>query len=194
MWGRIKQWMQGSPADAELPQAGTGSPRGLAILMVCSGNICRSPTAEAVLRVKLQRAGVSGVRVGSAGTHGFHVSEAPDARAQAAALRRGYDLSRQRSRPVHKADFVHCQWILAMDGSHLAWLQKHSAQAQPQLQSGSAPQQLRLLMQHARRFADVSEVPDPYYGSPEGFERVLDLVEDACDGLVELIRRQQAVK
>ena len=198
MLARIKQWMQGGAAEGDAPGPSRGDAAELNILMVCSGNICRSPTAEAVLRTKLQRAGLAGVRVDSAGTHGYHLSEAPDARAQAAALRRGYDRSRQRARPVHEADCAHFQWLLARDQSHLAWLQKRSSpgqlQAQPEVQATSGPKQVRLLMQHARRFQDVSEVPDPYYGGPEGFERVLDLVEDACEGLVQLIARQQVVK
>ena len=184
MLGRIKQWMQGSPADEELPQAGTGSPGGLAILMICSGNICRSPTAEAVLRAKLQQAGVAGVLVDSAGTHGFHVTEAPDPRAQAAARRRGYDLSKLRARPVQDNDFERFHWLLAMDKSHLAWLNQRLPAPQAQ--------QARLVMDHARRYKGTPEVPDPYYGSPEGFERVLDLVEDACDGLVHLLLRQHS--
>ena len=190
MLDRIKQWMQGSPANDEPSKAGTGSPGELGILMVCSGNICRSPTAEAVLRAKLQRAGVVGVRVGSAGTHGFHLSEAPDPRAQAAARRRGYDLSSLRARPVRDHDFERFQWLLAMDKSHLAWLQQRLAlQQMPQAQQAK---QAHLLMDHARLYSGTSEVPDPYYGSPEGFERVLDLVEDACDGLVELLQRQRS--
>ena len=184
MLERIKQWMQGGGDEAEASARG-GAPE-LNILMVCSGNICRSPTAEGVLRAKLQRAGLAGVRVDSAGTHGYHLSEAPDARAQAAAKRRGYDLSKLRARPVQEADFGRFQWLLAMDASHLAWLHKRVPQA--------APPQLRLLMEHGRRFKGITEVPDPYYGSPEGFEHVLDLVEDACDGLVEQLRRQQTVK
>ncbi len=183
MLGRIKQWMQGGPADEQAQKAGAGSPGGLAILMVCSGNICRSPTAEAVLRAKLQQAGVAGVLVDSAGTHGFHVSEAPDPRAQAAARRRGYDLSRLRARAVRDDDFQRFQWLLAMDKTHLAWL--HQRLPAPQAQQAS------LLMIHARHHQGTAEVPDPYYGSPEGFEHVLDLVEDACDGLVDLLRRQR---
>ena len=182
MLERIKLWMQGGSSEA-----GPSAPGGMAelnVLMVCSGNICRSPTAEGVLRAKLQRAGLPGVRVDSAGTHGYHLSEAPDARAQAAALRRGYDLSKLRARPVQQADFARFQWLMAMDASHLAWLHARAQHA--------APEQLRLLMEHGQRFKGVTEVPDPYYGSPEGFEHVLDLVEDACDGLVKLIRQQRA--
>jgi protein-tyrosine phosphatase len=183
MLGRIRQWMQGSPGNQQAATLVGGGPGPLSILMICSGNICRSPTAEAVLRVKLQRSGLTGVLVDSAGTHGFHVSEPPDPRAQAAARRRGYDLSRLRARPVQDNDFERFQWLLAMDQSHLSWLQQRLPAAQAK--------RARLLMDHARRFKGTVDVPDPYYGSPEGFERVLDLVEDACDGLVDMLSRQR---
>lgn len=147
------------------------------VLMVCTANICRSPTAEAVLRVKLRRAGLSGrVQVDSAGTQGFHLAEAPDPRAQRAALQRGYDMSMLRARSMTTDDFWRFQHIVAMDATHLAWLHKRA----PEDNSAN----LRLLMNHARVFVDQAEVPDPYYGGPAGFERVLDLIEDACDGLV----------
>jgi protein-tyrosine phosphatase len=172
---RIKDWIPGFASEPAKPE--------LSILMVCSGNICRSPTAEAVLRSQLKRAGLNGVRVGSAGTHGYHLNEAPDPRAQAAALRRGYDLSKLRARPVTEADFHQFDRLYAMDATHLAWLQKRLPQV-PAAQAQAPRPQLRLLVAHARRFKGASEVPDPYYGNTEGFERVLDLVEDACDGLV----------
>ena len=196
MLKRIKDWMQGieTPAD---DAAASGS--ALSILMVCSGNICRSPTAEGVLRAKLQRAGIKGVAVDSAGTHGYHVSEAPDPRAQAAALRRGYDLSRLRARPVKDADFLKFHWLLAMDQTHLAWLQQRFQEAPQSPVGWEGPDgpavplpRVKLLLEHARRFKGVAEVPDPYYGSPAGFERVLDLIEDACDGVVEVLLRQRA--
>ena len=190
MLARIKQWVKGEvPALAGAsPTGGAGPGPALRILMVCSGNICRSPTAEAVLRAKLQRAGLVAVQVDSAGTHGFHVSEPPDPRAQAAAKRRGYDLARLRARPVRDEDFHQFQWLLAMDESHLRWLQQRLP-APPGDAAGSAPQ-VRLLMAFARQFKGTAEVPDPYYGSPQGFERVLDLVEDACDGVVAALMAQ----
>ncbi len=188
MLKRMKDWMRGVEAPAG-PDAREGGARSLNILMVCSGNICRSPTAEGVLRAKLKRAGIQGVVVDSAGTHGFHLSEAPDPRAQAAAKRRGYDLSRLRARPVQDSDFEKFHWVLAMDTSHVTWLQQRlttDAAGPPT----APPPQVRLLLDHARRFKGLGDVPDPYYGSPEGFERVLDLVEDACDGLVESLLRR----
>ena len=153
------------------------------VLMVCTANICRSPTAEAVLRAKLQRAGLHHrVLVDSAGTQGFHLAEAPDPRAQRAAALRGYDLSALRARSIDGEDFWRFQYIVAMDASHLAWLHKRVPE------DGSAS--LQLLMAHARVFSDQDEVPDPYYGGPAGFERVLDLIEDACDGLVATLAQR----
>jgi protein-tyrosine phosphatase len=155
----------------------------LRVLMVCSGNICRSPTAEAVLRTKLAAAGLGErVAVDSAGTQGLHAKEPPDPRAQALAARRGYDLSALRARKVTGEDFIRCHRILAMDEGHLAWLQR-SAPADSRAR-------LALLMDHARTPHAPREVPDPYYGSERDFEHVLDLVEDACEGLVTDLRRE----
>jgi protein-tyrosine phosphatase len=163
-----------------------GPPPVMQVLMVCSGNICRSPTAEAVLRARLQAAGLADrIAVDSAGTHGFHVKEPPDPRAQALGLKRGYDLSRLRARRVSGDDFLRFQRILAMDQGHLKWLQD----AAPP----DARARVDLLMNHAVRHAGLTEVPDPYYGSERDFERVLDLVEDACDGLVRDLARELAV-
>jgi protein-tyrosine phosphatase len=152
------------------------------ILMVCMGNICRSPTAEAVLRAKLQKAGLAKqFEVDSAGTHGhYHAGEKPDGRAIKFAAARGYDLAKLRARRVVEQDYVRFDWLLAMDEDNLA----HLRQGLPM----GTTARLGLLMDHARRFAGVREVPDPYYGAPSGFERVLDLVEDACDGLIENLR------
>ncbi|MBC7992047.1 MAG: low molecular weight phosphotyrosine protein phosphatase [Rhizobacter sp.] len=145
--------------------------------MVCMGNICRSPTAEAVLRAKLQRVGLHGrVVVDSAGTHGFHAGEAPDPRAIRHGAERGYDLASLRARPVQEADFSQFHWLLAMDADNLEWLRRKAPD--------SASARLELLMSQAPRLAAEPYVPDPYYGAPAGFERVLDLVEDACDGWV----------
>lgn len=181
IWGRLRTWAQGKAAGPDTDRA-VATPASLHILMVCTGNICRSPTAEAVLRTKLQRAGLRGVAVDSAGTHGYHTSEAPDPRAIAAAARRGYDLASLQARPMVDEDFVRFQWILAMDHSHMAWLQKRLPHGQGE--------RAGLLMVHAQRFSGLTEVPDPYYGGPAGFERVLDLVEDACDGVVARLRTQ----
>ncbi len=152
----------------------------VSVLMVCTGNICRSPTAQAVLRSKLEQAGLGRrVFVDSAGTQGSHAGEAPDARAQRHALARGYDLSTLRARKLVVDDLQRFDWVLGMDEGHLARLREL---APPQ-----AAARIGLLTDHALRFAGASEVPDPYYGAPAAFEQVLDLVEDACSGLVARI-------
>ena len=145
------------------------------VLFVCLGNICRSPTAEGVLRHKLREAGLADqVEVASAGTGDWHVGSAPDKRSQAAAKKRGYDLSAQRAQQVTRADFAEYDLILAMDNSNLRNLKA--------LQPAQGKAELDLFL---RRFeADVDEVPDPYYEGEQGFERVLDLIERACDLLV----------
>ncbi len=177
MIGRLKQWMQGAVTP---PPAGEGAE--LRVLMVCMGNICRSPTAEGVLRDRLQRLGLHyRVAVDSAGTLDHHAGEPPDPRALRHAAQRGYDLSGQRARAVRAEDFTRFQWILAMDEDNLDWLQRKAPPG-----SGA---RIELLMPYARRFAGVQAVPDPYYGTAAGFERVLDLVEDACDGLVVHLRQ-----
>lgn len=154
----------------------------LAVLMVCMGNICRSPTAEGVLRARLQAAGLADVvHVESAGTHGYHVGDPPDARAQRHARSRGVDLSGQRARRVGEADFDRFQLILAMDDDNLGELER--------LRPQGHPNRPRLLLEFAPRHAALREVPDPYFGGPDGFDRVLDLVEDACDGLLAHLQR-----
>jgi len=154
----------------------------LQVLMVCMGNICRSPTAEAVLRHRLARVGLDDrVAVDSAGTYDGHAGDPPDPRAQRHAARRGYDLSRLRARPVVAEDFQRFGLVLAMDRDNLAAL----ARRQP---PGAPPP--RLLMPFSGREGLPEEVPDPYYGGPEGFETVLDLVETACDGLVADLQRR----
>jgi protein-tyrosine phosphatase len=150
------------------------------VLFVCTGNICRSPTADGVMRRLVSEAGLqNSVRVDSAGTHDYHVGEPPDARAREHARRRGYDLSGLRARQVTMEDFDSFELILAMDRGHLEILRR---MAPPQHRH-----KLRLFMEFAgdRR---TDEVPDPYYGGPAGFERVLDMVEAAARGLlVELM-------
>jgi len=153
----------------------------VAVLFVCMGNICRSPTAEAVLRVQARRRGLeSRLRIDSAGTHGWHAGNPPDARACAHGARRGYELASLRARRVLPEDFERFDHVLAMDRANLAHL--HALEV-----ADGAAAQVGLLMRHARRHAAVDEVPDPYYGAADGFERVLDLIEDACEGLLEHI-------
>ncbi len=153
------------------------------ILFFCMGNICRSPTAEGVMRAKLAAAGLA-AEVDSAGTHGYHTGEPPDGRSQAHALRRGYDLSRLRARQLVAADFERFDLVLAMDDDNLAQAARLCPPARRE--------RLRLLMDYAPA-ADSAHVPDPYYGGPDGFERVLDLVEAACDGLLSSLQRTRPV-
>jgi len=171
---RLMQWMN---------KGDEGEAAELRVLMVCTGNICRSPTAEGVLRAKLQKAGLHGrVVVDSAGTHGYHTSEAPDPRAIQHAAKRGYDIARLRARPVTPEDFTRFHWLLAMDEDHIQWLHKRKPEG--------TTARIELLMPYAQRFPDAREVPDPYYGPPAGFEQVLDLVEDACEGVLQRLQTQ----
>ncbi|MHC8319325.1 low molecular weight protein-tyrosine-phosphatase [Pseudomonas sp. GB2N2] len=147
------------------------------VLFVCLGNICRSPTAEGVLRHKLREAGLADqIDVASAGTGEWHVGRPPDQRSQAAARLRGYDLSAQRAQQVSRADFSTYDLILAMDNSNLSDLMA----LQPL--KGKSKAELDLFL---RRYqSDVDEVPDPYNDGEQGFEHVLDLIERASDLLV----------
>lgn len=150
------------------------------ILFVCLGNICRSPTAEAVARARFEAAGLSGVEVASAGTGGWHVGKSPDMRAQKAAAARGYDMRRLRAAQVRRQDFTDFDLILAMDKDNLADLESR----QPAAKQGA---KLALLMDYAPGRAG-EEVPDPYYGEGDGFARVLDMIEEAVDGLIGELR------
>ncbi|MGH8261194.1 MAG: low molecular weight protein-tyrosine-phosphatase [Steroidobacteraceae bacterium] len=151
------------------------------ILFVCLGNICRSPTAEAVFRTLAARdAPALALSIESAGTAGYHVGRAPDARAQAAALRRGYDMSGQRARMIERRDFERFDLILAMDRDNWSALHRMAPPA--------ARERVRLFLEYAGE-AGIVEVPDPYYGGPNGFEDVLDLIEAASRGLIEHLRR-----
>lgn len=144
------------------------------VLMVCMGNICRSPTAEGVLRKLVTNNGLGDVvEVDSAGTHGYHVGEAPDQRTQRAAAVRGYDLSQQRARKVAPQDLDYFDLILAMDKANLDNLRR--------MASAGQKDRIRLFMDYSRGFDD-DEVPDPYYGTGHGFDTVLDMVEERCPG------------
>ena len=148
------------------------------VLFVCMGNICRSPTAEGVFRHHAERAGMHDkLVVDSAGTHAYHVGEPADQRARAAAERRGISLEGISARRVSSGDFEQFDYIIAMDEDNLARLQDE------------APEEHRHKIRLFLEFATVSEseVPDPYYGGAAGFERVLDLVEDASRGLLETL-------
>jgi protein-tyrosine phosphatase len=150
------------------------------ILFVCLGNICRSPTAEAVFRaMHLATAPELPIEVDSAGTGDYHIGEPPDARAQKAARRRGYDMANLRARLIETADFERFDLILAMDRANVADLRRL---APPDFRD-----RVRLLLEFAAE-VDETEVPDPYYGGATGFEQVLDLVEAASLGVIEHIR------
>lgn len=152
------------------------------ILFVCLGNICRSPTAEVVFRAVASREAPDLVlEIDSAGTAGYHVGELPDQRTRQAAARRGYDLSALRARVVEPDDFEHFDLILAMDRENLRSLEGRAP--------AHARDRLRLFLEFAPE-AGVTEVPDPYYGGPNGFEDVLDLIEAASRGLIEHLRRR----
>ncbi len=154
------------------------------VVMVCTGNICRSPTAEAVLRALAERRRLGDrLIVDSAGIEAYHVGAPPDTRSQEHARRRGYELAALRARQVSPSDVDgSIDWVLAMDRWHLAALKRRCAPAR----RGS----LRLLMDFSG--TPGIEVPDPYYGGPTDFERVLDLVEAGCDGLLKALFKQQA--
>ncbi|WP_068634650.1 low molecular weight protein-tyrosine-phosphatase [Thauera butanivorans] len=152
------------------------------ILFVCSGNICRSPTAEGIARHYIQTGGLGGlIEVDSAGTHGYHVGEAPDPRARKAAQQRGYDLSDLRARKLHVSDFQRFDLVLAMDRGHMEYMQRMCPEVY-------LPR-LGLFMSYARG-SELDEVPDPYYGGPKGFDTVLDLCESGVRGLLESVTTQ----
>lgn len=152
------------------------------VLFVCLGNICRSPTAEGVFRRLVETSGLGDrIAVDSAGTHAYHIDEPPDARAQAAARRRGVDLSALRGRQATARDLVEHDYVLAMDHENLANLRRICPLGHEH--------KLRLLMSFAPAWGE-DEVPDPYFGGANGFDRVLDMVEDACDALLADIRRR----
>ncbi len=151
------------------------------ILFVCLGNICRSPTAEAVFRQQLRAAGLdTQVVVDSAGTSDWHVGKPPDTRTRLAAQRRGYDLTALRGRQVQVEDFSRFDLILAMDASNLAQLQA--------LQPADAHAQLDLYLRRYQLALD--EMPDPYHGGEEGFEQVVDLAEQAAACLLAEVRER----
>ena len=150
------------------------------VVFVCTGNICRSPTAEGVLRhLAAERGLADRIEVASAGLEDWHAGAPPDARSQAHAQRRGYDLAAQRARHFTRSDFARFDWVIAMDAGHFERLRR--------LCPPHAAQKLR----HAADFSDrvpAGGVPDPYYGDAHGFEQVLDIVEAVCAGVLEQVQ------
>ena len=165
--------MRAEPAPEPAPPAPTR------VLMVCMGNICRSPTAHGVLEKLVADAGwADRIAVDSAGTHGYHVGEPPDERAQRHAARRGYDLSAQRARELRRDDFARFDLVLVMDAAN-----ERAARTLCPPEHAHKLRRLTDFCTHHR----ASDVPDPYDGGEAGFEAVLDLVEDACAGLLRTL-------
>ncbi len=147
------------------------------ILFVCMGNICRSPTAEGVFRSLVASQNLSGEFViDSAGTHAFHIGNAPDPRARQYAKQRGINLDSLKARQVCVQDFDEFDYVIAMDGYNRELLLEHAPKAQQH--------KVVMMMQYASTYSET-EVPDPYYGGDNGFERVLDMLEDAATGLLK---------
>lgn len=170
------------------PEAKPGEQPGakpVRVVFVCLGNICRSPTADGVFQHKVKAAGLSEqIQIDSAGTGAWHVGNPADPRASEHAALRGYDMSALRARQVSENDFAEFDYILAMDNSNLADLQAlcpKDYQGQLQLMLDYLPQDFPNAL---------AEVPDPYYGGDEGFELVLDLLEAACDNLLDDIKQR----
>ena len=154
----------------------------VSVLFVCLGNICRSPTAEAVFRERVIAAGLEEkIRIDSAGTGDWHIGRAPDPRTREAAARRGYQMDSLRARQVSPQDFYEFDVVLAMDNANLSDLQA--------MQPADVTVTLGRFLDYASGAA-VSEVPDPYYGGEDGFDRVLDLIEGGADGLLDALRER----
>ena len=150
------------------------------VLFVCLGTICRSPTAEGVFRKLVEEHDLaSQIVVDSAGTHAYHLDQPPDRRAQGAAARRGIDLSSLRGRQATTQDIEEFDYVLAMDWENYDNL----------THIGGSTEKIQLFLSFAQSFDD-DEVPDPYYGGANGFEQVLDMIEDASLGLLADIRQR----
>jgi len=153
------------------------------ILFVCLGNICRSPAAEGIFKKKVQEQGLeTEFLIDSAGTYGYHEGELPDYRMRDHASRRDYHLT-SRARQIKKDDFGKFDLIIAMDDNNLYNLKRLAPDRDSQ-------QKIRLMTDYCRNYSD-DNVPDPYYGGPSGFEYVLDLLEDACEGLLDTFKNKR---
>lgn len=152
------------------------------VLFVCMGNICRSPTAEGVFTALLEARDLThAFEVDSAGTHAYHIGEAPDLRAQKAARERGIEIKHLRARKVREEDFEYFDYILVMDDDNYAMMYD----ACPD----DHKHKIHYLLDYAPHLQQ-REVPDPYYGGAYGFQRVLDMVEAAAEGFIETLRRE----
>jgi len=153
----------------------------VSVLFVCLGNICRSPSAEGVFRQVVENAGLTGkVRIDSCGTGDWHLGKSPDTRSQAAAASRGIDISGLRARQFRESDLAEFDYVLVMDKQNLADIQDIRAR------SGGTRPELFLNYGHSSQ----KEVPDPYYGGDQGFEIVLDLIQEASEGLLTQLRER----
>lgn len=149
------------------------------ILFVCLGNICRSPAADGIMQKKA--AGLP-LEIDSAGTAGYHIGELPDARMRSHAARRGYALTHRARQFDPSKDFERFDLILAMDANNMRDIRKMDRQ-------NRYAHKLKMMTDFCRS-VKVNDVPDPYYGGPEGFDRVLDILEDACTGLLHDIQKE----
>ncbi len=156
------------------------------ILFVCTGNICRSPTAEGVFRNLVESNNLNRkIKIDSAGTHNYHVGEPPDERSQQAAKKRGIDLSKQRARQLTVEDFEKFDYLLVMDHSNYLWANQ------------ICPSEHRNKLKYFLEFAPAlnrKDVPDPYYGGKRGFEEVLDMIEEASQGLLEHLQNTRNLR
>jgi protein-tyrosine phosphatase len=153
------------------------------ILFVCLGNICRSPTAEAVFRQKITEAGLKGVMIDSAGTAAYHLGNPPDTRSQQTALDHGVDLSKQRARQVVRGDYAEFDYIIAMDHENLRNMQ-HDCPS-------DLHNKLFAFTEFCTKHAGVRDVPDPYYGGSDGFEKTFSIIDDAAEGFLNHIKAQK---
>lgn len=159
--------------------------RRIGVLFVCTGNICRSPTAEGRFRAMVAERGLEArFAVDSAATDDYHIGKGPDPRTVQAAARRGLDLSLLRARQVSRADFTEFDFVVAMDRGHLSILQG--------LAPPGALAEVSLFLDHAPH-TGLRDVPDPYFGGPDGFEEVLDLIDAGCTGLLDHIAKRHPV-
>ncbi len=185
-WGNIGESKSGNHCQIKFERLQImNNKTTVSVLFVCMGNICRSPTAEGVFRHKVTAAGLEDrIQVDSAGTIAYHIGHPPDPRAQNAALKRGIDLSSQQARKVSSGDFEVFDYVIAMDSDNHDELQ---AICPPGYED-----RLHMFLKFATN-SNETDVPDPYYGGGRGFETVLDLVEEAADGLLKHIKDNDPV-